>query len=280
MRKSVLAVLGSALVASSALTAVPAEAASWNANYVAFGDSYAAGSNLPDANGDCYVSPSAYPTLLSSRATSVACSGATTADLAGQIAAARQMSPAASPNGQRTVFKAQQVTLTVGGNDVGWTTVLRACLTDPTGQACQQAQATAAAAIAQQPARTAAAVQQLRAEAPNAQILVTGYPKLFQPAIPTDPCNIGSGTVVPGTAVLPLDGMADQLNAAIAAGVAAAGDGSVKYVAPSTFDGHGICSSDAWITGLVMNGDSISPVSFHPNAAGQQAYAAAVRPAL
>lgn len=285
MRKIALATLGGALIASSALTAAPAQAASWNANYVAFGDSYAAGSNLPDASGACLTSPSAYPTLLSKKATSVACSGATRADLSGQITAARELSPAANPNGQRTIFKAQQLTLTLGGNDIGWTSVIAACLAG-TATDCSNAVVGAGQVIPGQSAATTASIRQLRAEGPKAQILVTGYPRLFQPSAAA--CDIGSGVIIQPAQVstlATLDELANQLNAAIAAGVAASGDPNVKFVPAGTFDGHGICTDDPWINGLIIvqneQGQSVvSPRSFHPNAAGQQAYAAALRPAL
>lgn len=284
MTRRVVAALAGAVVLSSAFAAAPAHAASWNANYVAFGDSFAAGTGVPGASGSCLTSPQAYPNLLSKKVDSLACSGANSASLSGQIDAAKALSPAASINGQRTVFRTQQLTLTLGGTDVGWLAVLQACLSAPGSDACAQAMQQTAAAIATQPTRTAAAVQQLRAEAPKAQILVTGYPRLFDPVI-GQPCDLGSGVEIPAEQVALLkqfDDLADALNAAIGAGVASANDSRAEFVGVAgEFDGHGACrGADAWINGLIATEAGINPGSFHPNAQGEQAYARVVRAAL
>ncbi|WP_022910936.1 SGNH/GDSL hydrolase family protein [Aestuariimicrobium kwangyangense] len=280
-----LAIIGAVLMLTSGLAPVSASAASWNSGYVALGDSFAAGTGVGDASGPCLASSSAYPELLSTRAVSVACSGATSASLTAQIAAANDLSPAASDQGQRTLFRAQQVTLTLGGNDVGWLSVLRSCLAP--SPSCGAATQASALAISSQPARTAAAVQQLRLAAPHARILVTGYPKLFDPAAAT--CTVAPGLAVQSAALAPLDQLALGLNRAIAAGVTAAGDPNVEYVdVTDEFEGHGLCrGADAWINPLIILGVDpvtsapvISPASFHPNAAGERAYADALRPAL
>jgi lysophospholipase L1-like esterase len=285
LHRLVVAVIGAVVVLTSALAPASASAASWNSGYVAFGDSFAAGTGVGDATGPCLSSRGAYPELLSTRAVSVACSGATSASLPAQIAAAQNLSSAASDQGQRTLFRAQQVTLTMGGNDVGWLSVLRACLANsPT---CGEATQASALAISTQPARTAAAIQELRSAAPHAKILVTGYPKLFDPAAAT--CTVAPGVAVPSGVLAPMDQLALGLNQAIATGVLAAGDPQVEYVdVADDFEGHGLCrGAEAWINPLIILGTDpataapvISPASFHPNAAGERAYADALRPAL
>ncbi|WP_241245958.1 hypothetical protein [Microbacterium sp. 4R-513] len=75
------------------------------------------------------------------------------------------------------------------------------------------------------------------------------------------------------------------VNAAIAAGVQGyrqqSGDTGVEFVDVSAgFDGHGLCDTgDRWISGLV-SGKTTSDRGLHPNAAGQQAWAAIIGAAL
>lgn len=302
----IAALVGAALVLSSFVTAAPATASSrisqfgnsqsgnpgqskgktpakpanLNTGYFAFGDSFAAGTGVPGAQGTCLTSRWAYPQLLSNQVTSLACTGATSAHLPAQIAAAQNLSTA-------TV-----ITLTLGGNDIGWTNVLQACLAiGPTSPACIGASQAAATAIQTQPQRTAASIMALRMAAPQAKILVTGYPKLFDPAGAT--CTVASNLPPVNSSVLAqADALAVGLNQAIAGGVQGAtlaGDTNVVFVdVADDFSGHGICrGARAWVNGLLILGVDpvthapiISTMSFHPNLRGELAYATALRPAL
>jgi GDSL-like Lipase/Acylhydrolase family/Subtilase family len=130
-------------------------------------------------------------------------------------------------------------------------------------------------------------------KAPNAEIIVAGYPLLF-PFKTTSSCRVGSIAGVPFTL-----NAADQnwlnddtgtlLNAVIQAAVADVHSTGVNihFVDPTTiFGGHSICSSDPWINGLIgfYKGPSgsrvVNPASFHPNKAGQQAYATLINACL
>lgn len=66
-----------------------------------------------------------------------------------------------------------------------------------------------------------------------------------------------------------------------------AGGVNIRFVNPTgVFGGHAICSSDPWINGLIgfYKGPSgfkvVDPASFHPNRAGQQAYAKLINACL
>lgn len=280
MRRRMLALFaGIAVGASALLGAVPASAAAAPVGgfaYVALGDSEAAGSGLlPDVQQDCLRSLKAYPIVLAPRyggVASHACAGATTDDAlaqAGTAIAAGRLGPAT-----------ELVTITVGMNDIGWQSVLLACSSTGTPQACQVAFANAMAIGQALPQRIAELVLTVRSAAPTAQIVVAGYPLLFGDLVA--PCSIGSfqGAAVavsPAQAAQANVGV-EQINSAIRAGALAAGATYVDIGA--AFDGHGLCdSSGPWISGLV-NGKRTADRSLHLNWPGQRAYAAAIAAVL
>ncbi|KUG55644.1 hypothetical protein AVL62_04875 [Serinicoccus chungangensis] len=153
------------------------------------------------------------------------------------------------------------VTLTIGGNDVGWTQTIGACLLldDPT---C--AQALAGSRLLVQgllPARLDAALTAVGRAAPDAHVVVTGYPHLFTPeagalvnASPEEQEALNEG--------------ADLLNATVAAAAQRRGYAYVDVV--GRFEGHGVNAPDPWV----------DPRTFHPTAQGQATYAAALTGAV
>jgi hypothetical protein len=119
--------------------------------------------------------------------------------------------------------------------------------------------------------------------APNADILVAGYPLLF-PANPTTSCD--SGSILGKLAKLSpsaqnrLNAFGAELNNTIAQAVSQVKDDGVdiQFVNPQVaFTGHALCTSDPWILPLSVT-NRVS--SYHPNAAGQQAYADLVNECL
>ena len=86
--------------------------------------------------------------------------------------------------------RTQLVTLTVGGNDLGSVAVATACAAGPS-VACQAAIDAALTLLAAPPngpsvlaTRLAATYGAVATAAPRADILVTGYPYLFEPPVP------------------------------------------------------------------------------------------------
>ena len=259
--------------------------------YVALGDSYASGVGL---------APSlAYPVLLRdsgaprfSTLTQAAGSGAVTGDvLAGQVSSLRA--------------DTRTVTLTVGGNDAGFATVVAACLHSPDARlqavldqgARWRAEAKAGAqrriAFLGGPAaapqdRTVPLVRvlsEVARRAPDAEILVTGYPRLLG-SRPTPQGHRASD-------VLPLfvgeqdaawmSVQSEALDAAVASGVARAQATGVRatYVdVTAAFDGHALSDRQApWVNGVVLASlGSLVPdsSSFHLTAEGSRAYATAL----
>ena len=266
-RRTVLAAGLAALGMAAGLAAVPAQAVD-KTKYIALGDSYAAGQGAGPYLDDCYRSESAYSELAdASKAvhlvTNAACSGKTTEQVVGT-----QL--------QKLNKSTELVTITAGGNDLGFGTIVTKCVTamfDPAAAGdCDKASSDAAALIGSgELARDVAAmIQSVKAAAPNAKVVVTGYPYLYDPVAPgqTDPASL---FIYRATA------LADGLNASIAA--AAAASGATYVDVRAAFAGHGVNSAarDPWINLDLSN--PASPDNFHPNASGYQAYLAALNAA-
>jgi lysophospholipase L1-like esterase len=224
-------------------------------DYVALGDSYAAGVGAtPDAaSGACARSTASYPARYADATgpasfTSVACSGATTAGvLRDQISA---------------VTKATDlVTITVGGNDTGFAPVLARCTTAADDAGCDQA-VRAGERVARYvlPSALAVVLGAVHVRAPDARVVVLGYPRLF---------GDGRGCPLNPVRSARIDAGADVLNDRIAETSQRFGATFVD-VRPG-FAGHGLCSADPWI---VAPG---GPGSYHPTATG---YARGYLPAL
>ena len=162
------------------------------------------------------------------------------------------------------------VSLTVGGNDAGFSHVLNACVLQFWGSACHSAVSAADAFIARTlPGRLDATLQAIRARAPAAKVVVVGYPDLYD-------LSRSSGCLGLSTARrTALDRGADALDRALSA--AAARNGAVFADVRGEFAGHEICDSSPWLYAVTFPfGDS-----YHPTTAGQElgylpAFAAAV----
>jgi hypothetical protein len=193
------------------------------------------------------------------------------------------------------------VTLTIGGNDARFSDVLSGCIKTVTDCISSGYKLTRASNGVVDPAvltsyeqtviglvtsHLEATYKQIHTLAPNAEIIVLGYPLLF-PQGATSSCKIGSVAGVPVTMNSQdqnwLNQMGSLLNSNIATAVSWAKtyDGAdIHYVNPtSAFTGHDVCSSSSWILPLssfVVTGSGFSLVntgSFHPNQTGQAEYA-------
>jgi lysophospholipase L1-like esterase len=250
---AVALVAGSLLAASSASAAPPPSAA---VTYAALGDSYAAGFGGGAPYDQCGRSMNGYPTRLVGighiqLVDDAACSGSTTADV---IAQQVPTIPATT----------RLVTLTVGGDDVGFGNIVFLCFIAQDPQLCQQAVDAGQALITsgELTARIAETIAAVHAQAPGARVVVTGYPLLF--ALPS---KYGAAAVL-------IDQAIPALNAAIQAGAVAAGATYVDVI--GAFAGHGIGASVPWL--LDFTPATPNPDAFHPNASGYKAYTNAVKP--
>lgn len=237
-----------------------------NRHWVAMGDSYAAGQGANEyiaGSGACRRSLNAYWSRLALRMKPgfqtdtgefVACSGAETEDVLN-----RQLGQLDRDTGL--------VTISIGGNDLGFAAVLTNCV-KPTGITCQESIAThfEPSDLRALERRLDAVYRAIRERAPNATVLVLGYPEL----VPRDHVD-GCGAIDDGDAPH-LRRAATLLNNVIAGTVGERPD--FRFVGlVRTFVGHAACDDDTvdWINGIVP---SDSQESFHPNAAGHRAIAA------
>ncbi len=232
--------------------AVPASAQS-SVNYVALGDSYSSGvgaGSYSSSSGSCDRSANAYSALWDAANQpasyiSVACSGATTSTVISS-----QLSALSSAT--------TLVSITIGGNDVGFSSVMETCVLLPTSS-CVQAVATAEGEISSQlPGELNGVLADIKADAPDARVVVLDYPELYD--LSKSPGCIGLST----TDRTDLDQAADQLDGQIQAAAGRYGD--VFADVRSAFAGHEICDSSSWLHSV--NILDISE-SYHPTAAGQ-----------
>jgi len=216
--------------------------------YVALGDSYAAGVGTAGSSGHCGQSREAYPYLYAAKSglanTHVeACSGASTADVIG------------SQLGDLT-GGTSLVSITVGGTDAGFSDVMTACVLG--GDAACVDRVRQAEGVVNGPlgGNLAKVFMAIKAKAPNAKLKVLGYPHVVEAG---GPCSLSTAKR------RALNDGADQLAAVTRDQAAKAGAEFVD--ARPAFAGHGYCAADAWINGVTLLDVSSS---FHPNAAGQR----------
>jgi lysophospholipase L1-like esterase len=226
--------------------------------FVALGDSYAAGLGTPGATGWCARSPRSYPRLWKDRNTVttfrfVACSGATTDDvLRDQVSALRSGT--------------DLVSITVGGNDAGFAPTVISCVLAG-DSACTSAVRLARTYISDVlPGRLDTTYAAIRRRAPDARVVVLAYPRLFDT---TGGCGAGGMSLAKRKV---LNAAADDLTEVVRARAAAAGFTFADVRA--AFDRHGICGAAPWVNPLSV----LRPLdSFHPTTAG---YADGYLPAL
>jgi lysophospholipase L1-like esterase len=219
--------------------------------YVALGDSYSSGTGTRtyyDTVG-CQRSVYAYPYLLAqqranTQLVNATCSGAKT----GTVLSTQVSSLTAD-----TAI----VTITIGGNDAGFTSVITECAKPEWASVCDTRVASAQSYIRTTlPGQLDAVYAQIRSRAPSARVVVLGYPRLFMGV----DCN--GGTWFDANDMTMLNQTADLLNSTTAGRAAAYG---FTFKNPTTaFTGHAICSSTAWLNGLS------NPIgeSYHPNRTG------------
>ncbi|HKG52587.1 MAG TPA: SGNH/GDSL hydrolase family protein [Actinomycetales bacterium] len=244
--------LGLAAASLVLLAGTPAHAA--GGSYVALGDSYSSGtgtrSYLRDGTS-CQRSVYAYPSLVArSKGYALnlrACSGATTRDVTRlQLSAL----------GTGTTY----VSMTVGGNDAGFSDVLTDCALPAWASNCNRAIDRAQSVIKNQlPARLQTLYSSIRQRAPRARVVVAGYPRLFN----GEDCN--ALTWFSPAEQTRLNSTADLLNWRIASAARAAG---FRFTNPTgRYASHAVCADTEWINGLSH------PIteSYHPNRRGHAA---------
>lgn len=262
-------------------------------SYVAMGDSFSSGEgNSPFENGTdtssntCHRSIESYPRLLQNDSdldlgstAFVACSGATTSNVLNG-----QENEPAQVNALST--ETDVVTITIGGNDVGFRDFATAC----TASLCNfdtAAYSTIHNKIVNDlPADLEDVYEAIdNATSSTAEVYVIGYPHIAPSLMPTGM----------GSACWPLNGQADnpdptkndgatvyavvaELNDTIEDAVQSYGSSKFTYVDPngasSPFVGHDWCQQDRYFHIVTLNQIEHS---FHPTVDGQEAYASIIK---
>jgi lysophospholipase L1-like esterase len=244
------AATAAAVVSILALTSGTAQAQT--IEYVALGDSYASGvgtrSYIEDGS-DCLRSEAAYPSLIAGEIGAdlefAACSGAKTGDVLNEQLGGLSDST-------------DLVTITVGGNDTGWSGVVQQCAYPYPWTCDSQIDAAEEFIRNQLPARLHNVYNAVEDAAPNAEVIVLGYPRLFN----GEQCNAIT-RISPGEQAQ-LNAAADLLATTI--GQVATSHGFDYIDVRDAFDGHAVCDDTEWINGISY------PIaeSYHPNTRGQR----------
>ena len=245
----------------------------------ALGDSYSsgegAGDYLPgtDAAHGCHRSARAWSLQLDKYATAfsitmpsqnlLACSGALSGDVwkvsfkgqQPQVDVLKRLNP-----------KPTVITLTIGGNDLGFSTVLRECA----GTGCAKAIKGVEAEFGVEEKVLEHDYKEVHAADPDATILVVGYPRIFEVSRACFLFSVNNE--------VDLNVLTGKVDAMIEGAVAKAGLSSVRFVPNlDTLDDHGLCTTKPWLYEITAerayNDDQQQA---HPNALGQVAIAKVV----
>jgi len=218
-------------------------------SYAALGDSYSSGVGTASYTLDsaCKRSVYAYPYLYAQThpGTSlafVACSGAKTSDVLG-------------PQIQAVTSTTTLVTMTIGGNDICFASLIYQCTLGECSAALDRTRASLETTLGAALDQVYSTVKSRAAFA--AKIIVLGYPRVFSGASCFGTFGISS------TERTKANALSDALDQTIAAH---AGAGGVTYKsAIGSFTGHAVCSSSPWLNGLNFFNTG---ESYHPNRSG------------
>jgi hypothetical protein len=255
--------------------------------FVSLGDSYAAGNLVPSSPvgspAGCLRSSHNYgadaAAALGLRYVDVACTGARTANMTSPEPVLLGTNP---PQFRALAADDSVVTLTIGGDDIGFLSILKTCaalsLSNLFGHPCQRhytaggADRLVAAVNAAAP-KIAAVLRGIRTRAPRARVLLVGYPDI----LPVH--GHGCWPVVPFAFgdVPYLRGIEVDANHMLARTAAANGAGYVDTYQATT--GHDACQDEnnRDVEGLIP---ASLAYPFHPNRRGQLVMAQRVLAAL
>jgi lysophospholipase L1-like esterase len=241
---------------------LPVASASAAPQYVALGDSYSSGVGTRvfyEEAGECDRSPDAYgPKVAAAKGYTLsfqACSGAKTGEVI-----SKQLGTLSSTT--------SLVTITIGGNDAGFSNVIINCALYyfTCGSAISEANTYIKNTL---PGLLETTYKDIRAKATTAKVVVLGYPKLFTKEGTT--CNVNFLT---SGNEKKMNETAELLDSVIKGRAEAA---KFTFINPTVpFESHEVCSSSEW-----LNGQS-NPLSesYHPNVSGQSEFTTLVEGVL
>ena len=245
-------------------------------NYVALGDSYASGAGLAGVtDAECDRTTGSYAGLISKSSAvaglnrafkDVTCSGATTRSIWNYQGSKPPQADALTPN-------TKLVTLTLGGNDVGFTNVLTTCAlvasSDRNGSPCKQhftagGEDVLGERINTMEGRIRGVLADIRRRSPDAKVIVVGYPAL----LPDNGVGCQEVPFAKGDFAFLRD-TTKKLNRALERQAAAGGVGMSFADTYTLTVGHDMCQSPEkrWIEPLFA--PAPNTMAAHPNANGQ-----------
>lgn len=252
MRPNRTFTIGILALTSAAAIALPsfgaAAKASSSVHYAALGDSYSSGVGTGTESGSCGRSSQAYGPLWASEhgasITFAACSGARTTDVVSSQV------PSLSPS-------TTLVSLTIGGNDVGFSTIMQTCVLR-SDSACQSAINTGEQ-YAQNtlPGKLSTMFAAIHSHAPHAKVIELGYPYFYDLSVPFCPG-------LDRTKHQALDNGISILDSVLK--TAAANDNATFADVRGQFSGHELCDGADWLR--AVDYANIGE-SYHPTATGQ-----------
>jgi lysophospholipase L1-like esterase len=236
------------LAAAITGTGTAAKAAT-SVRYVALGDSYSSGVGAGDESGSCDQSPNAYGPRWASASspasfTFAACSSATTSSVVSSQLSSLSVSTTL-------------VSITIGGNDAGFSSIMETCILDSTS-ACESAVSKAEQyANTTLPGNLSTLFADIKADAPNAKVVVLDYPDFYDLSVPICAGLSSADHQALDTGINDLDGV-----------IQTATDNAGFYFADvrTQFSGHELCDAAGW-----LNSVEIFDIhtSYHPTATGQ-----------
>jgi lysophospholipase L1-like esterase len=233
--------------------------------YVSMGDSYSSGlgSHSRYSDGSCMRASAGWPTMFLAgpvrHREQDACAGA---QIPGVFNALNQVD----------YFLAQHrsdaavITLTVGGNDVGFGDELEHCIR----RYCVRDERKFARRIDQLKVQLVDLYRTIRAENPYADILVGGYPGVVEPQ---GPSHNWSCYLLDAAERSMINRLVTRMNTVIASAASRAGVWSVGQRVAQRFAGHNACTGGdgEWVNAVSIDGLKITR-SFHPKDSGQYEY--------
>jgi len=269
----VLAAAGCSPSADKRSSSEDAPAPASGLQYAALGDSFTSAPLVPvtDMAKGCFRSRANYPALvareLGARLEDRSCGGARTVDFR------RSQYPEVPPQLTAVEPGVDLVTISVGGNDqrvfarlVTRCTRLRA--QDPAGDPCRKFMRSTGSdvlltALRTTRSRVTAIVREVRERAPEAEVLVVGYPQIISADNRCAQLPLAARDYAYG----------EEVNRALTEVLrsAAQATGATYVDVWAASQGHDICSDDPWVNGAVT--DQKRAAAYHPFAAEQVAVA-------
>lgn len=257
--------------------------------YIALGDSFSSGegnppflsgTDIPSVN-TCHRSGVAYPEVISGTSSKIpalgttgfrACSGA----VSGNIWNVPQWNEGTQINWWPDT-STQLVTMTIGGNDIGFSDFGHACVFGSCDIGSPQYNTSVGLINNTLAGALTTTYQRILQYAPNAQIYVIGYPSIIANYSATDPkidtCFYMYGGSTPWGNARGAYSLVNLLDKKISDTVTAINNPRLHFIdtagSSSPFASHLLCSGDPWFQNIDQAFNNAAYV-FHPNQAGQE----------